>query len=131
MFLLLFVFASVLARSKAAATHRTHGTMHEFDIVPRNFMFVLVEITRFRTHHFIGNSLQHKLCLSNRFRGFKFDRHSSLHYIIASPVSMANPRPILIHRSTGCSRMYPWPPKICTARSVTIMTMSAAPVEAR
>ena len=43
----------------------------------------------------------------------------------------ANPRPSRIHFSTGCSRMYPCPPSICTARSVTIIAMSAAPVYAR
>src|SRR6266702_2422099 len=36
----------------------------------------------------------------------------------ARPSKLANPRALRSQSSTGCSRMYPWPPRTCTALSV-------------
>src|SRR5688500_13368164 len=70
-----FAFLAVSTRSQTVASHGFHRRVHKLDVIPWNLMLMLIEVTRARAHHLLGNSLQNKLSLHDWFRWFKFDGH--------------------------------------------------------
>ena len=69
----LFLLFTAVAGGQGTRTAGLHRGVHEFNVIPRNFVLMLVEIPRHRAHHVLGDGLEHVLLLGNDFGHFKIN----------------------------------------------------------
>src|SRR5262249_42271317 len=92
---------------------------HHGEEVPWLLVLPLVVLARDRTHRLFRERVDHPLLVGDVLRQFEVDHDWSPH-TMARPSKAAKPRALRSHSSTMWSRMYPWPPRTCTALSVIV-----------